>query len=62
MSLVQGKIMKAGVGVMKIPMLVKRVKVDLACDVIKKQKITWLHPTILLMLVMSFPGKILLKK
>jgi hypothetical protein len=54
--------MKETVGVMNILMLVKRVKVDLGGDVIKKQNITLLRPPILWMLVMSFLGKGLLKQ
>jgi hypothetical protein len=53
--------MKERVGIMKIIMLVNRVKVDLG-GVIKKHKITCLCPPILRMLVMSFPGKGLLKQ
>jgi hypothetical protein len=48
--------MKDRVHVMKILILVKRVKVDLGGDVIKKQKITRLSPPILWMLVMSTGG------
>jgi hypothetical protein len=62
MSLVRGEKMKERVGVTKIIILVKRVKVDLGGGVINKQKITRLHPHILQMLVMIFHGKELLKK
>jgi len=54
--------MKDRVGVTKILMLVKTVKVDLGGDDTKKQKITHLRLPILSMLVMRFPGKGLLKK
>jgi hypothetical protein len=54
--------MKERVGVTNILMLVKRVKVDLGGNVIKKHKITCLRPPILRMLVMRFLGKGLLKK
>jgi len=55
------KIMKERVFIMKIPMLVKRVKVD-SGGVIKEHNITRLHPPIPQMLVMSFLGKSMMKK
>jgi hypothetical protein len=62
MILMTRKTIKDRVGITKILMLVKRVKVGLGGDVITKQKITHLCPTILQMFVMSFPQKGLLKK
>jgi hypothetical protein len=53
--------MKERVLMMKIPILVKRVKVDLG-GVLKKYKITHLRPPIPQMLVMSFLGKGIMKR